>query len=354
MTADEIRRLAAFPDVLRELIDQELAAGNGISGFSGGFPAPPVGDCIVLVRQVSTRSRESGNGIDFYDRNSSSYSGEFTDKKRFYFILEPPHPPPPEVDMDAIREGLRSNQDNMPGFAEERTVRAPHEVVGGFIDTMASHRPSAPDSKSTPQSTVDRFRESMVCNFDRWHDGMGYELELLQTATPEELVDIEKLLISGGVNDWRDVEALAALDSPRARVLLRQTFLNGKHELAQAVSRYAPRLVNEDERIATLVSALEHTDFYGGLTQALLEVESFHPPEIIAALMRGVLKRNGDHACHFAAMLMFLHGQSESSFDWDQRPFFLQFNTTDRAGREAMFRELCDRIGVSSAPFLTD
>lgn len=113
------------------------------------------------------------------------------------------------------------------------------------------------------------------------------------------------------------------------------------------------RAESGDERSATLVAALENTDFYAGLTQALLEVESFHPPEVIAALLRGVLARNGDHACHFAAMLMFLHGKAESAFDWELRPFFLRFNTADRTEREAMFRELCGRIGVSPEPYLT-
>jgi len=322
LNPDETRRLAAFPDVLRELIMNELAAGNDISGFSGSFPAPPVGDCVKLQRRINTRPRESGDGINFHDRNNSSHSGEFTDTQRFYFILEPPNESPPEEDMDAIRGGLR-----------------------GYPPVCAS--------KSLPQTAVDRFRESMVCNFERWHDGIGYDLEILKTATPEERVEIENILISGGMNDWRDVEALAALDLPRARVLLRQTLKSGDRELAQAVSRYAPQLVSGDERIATLVGALEETDSYAGLTEALLEVESFHPPEVIAALLRGVLERSGDHACHFAAMLMFLHGQAETSFDWEQRPFFLRFNTADRSEREAMFRELCDRIGVSSMPYLT-
>jgi len=132
---------------------------------------------------------------------------------------------------------------------------------------------------------------------------------------------------------------------------LRQTLKTG--ELAQAVSRYAPQLVSGDERISTLVAALEETDFHTGLTQALLEVESFHPPEVIATLLRGVLERNGDHACHFAAMLMFLHGQAKSSFDWEHRPFYLRFNTDDSTEREAMFREICDQISVSYAPHIT-
>jgi hypothetical protein len=67
---------------------------------------------------------------------------------------------------------------------------------------------------------------------------------------------------------------------------------------------------------------------------------------VIDALFRGLLKRDGGTAVHFSAMLMFLHGKAASSFDWDHRPFFLQFNTEDPAERRRCFRELCDRIGL--------
>jgi len=131
------------------------------------------------------------------------------------------------------------------------------------------------------------------------------------------------------------------MDAPSKRV-----------HLAVAVADYAPGLVSEDERVATLVAALESTEVYGGLTQALLQVEEFHPPKVVDALLRGVIVRDGENAVHFAAMLMFIHGQADSSFDWDQRPFFLKFHATDRAEREKAFRELCDTVGVDPAKYL--
>src|SRR5205809_412040 len=94
---------AAFPSVLRELVEAELAAGNTIVEIASGFPAPPVGACLKLERNISTRARESGGGVDFYERNNSSYLSEITDAKRHFFVLEPPGPPEPEPDMDAIR-----------------------------------------------------------------------------------------------------------------------------------------------------------------------------------------------------------------------------------------------------------
>src|SRR5262249_37349526 len=127
---------------------------------------------------------------------------------------------------------------------------------------------------------------------------------------------------------------------------------HGDHRVRTAIADYAPHLLKQDERTSLLVDALEHSAFYGGLTQALEQVETFHPQEVIDALFRGLLKRDGETAVHFAAMVTFLHGKAASSFDWDQRPFFLQFNTENAADRRRYFRELCERIGVNADEML--
>src|ERR1044072_5071196 len=97
-------RLEQFPAVLRKLLEAELKAGNTIVEIASCFPAPPAGAYAKLAKRITTRPREKTAQLDFYDRNSSLYSGEWTDAKRVYFVIEPPGPPPPEVDMDAIRE----------------------------------------------------------------------------------------------------------------------------------------------------------------------------------------------------------------------------------------------------------
>jgi hypothetical protein len=56
----------------------------------------------------------------------------------------------------------------------------------------------------------------------------------------------------------------------------------------------------------------------------------------------------GDVAMHFAAMLLFVHGKADSEFDWEHRPFLLQFNTEDPAERAPAYRELCERIGLAA------
>jgi HEAT repeat protein len=144
------------------------------------------------------------------------------------------------------------------------------------------------------------------------------------------------------------VEALALIDSPRAQAALKKALRHNDLRVRTAVLDYAPHLVSDDERTSALVTALQSADFYEGLTQALDHVEEFHPTEVIDALFRGVLNRAGDVAVHFAAMLMFLHGKAREAFDWEQRPFFLEFNTDDGAERRKRFRELCEKIGVNA------
>ena len=83
------------------------------------------------------------------------------------------------------------------------------------------------------------------------------------------------------------------------------------------------------------------------------QVAKFHPPEIVADLLRGALERKSEVAIHFAALLMFIHGKAREPFDWAQRLFFLRFETRTHAEREAVFRELCEKIGVTPEIYLS-
>jgi hypothetical protein len=332
--------IASFPTVLRALLDAELSSGNEIAEVGHSFPAPPVGAYVKLVRPITTRPRESDHGIDFYDRNSSIYSGEFTDSKRFFFILEPPHPPDPEPDMDAIRPRCVPP----PQFTTKPT-RSPEEPP-----TPSGAAPTRPPSR--PESPLERFKRSMIIDYEKWHDGIGYDLEVLRGASAQTLAAVETLLIERGVCDWRDVEALAALSTPRAREALTAAMNSKEHEVRAAVIQHAPELVPNTKRTASIIKTLGSADLYSGLSETLDQVEDFHPPKVVEALFRGALRREGEIAVHFAAMLMFVHGKAQEPFDWGQRPFFLKFHTENRAEREAVFRELCEKIGVDASAYL--
>lgn len=108
LTADQQTELAKFPAELRALVEAELVAGNSIASIESGFPAAPCGASIKLARAVHAERRVSTDAVSFYERNSSSYAGEFTTAQRHFFVLEPPLPPEPEPDMDAIRTALEA------------------------------------------------------------------------------------------------------------------------------------------------------------------------------------------------------------------------------------------------------
>jgi len=110
MSVPSAKDLAAFPDALRALIEAELGVGNTVVALASTFPAPPAGAWALLQHPVSTRARESSPGVHFVDRNSSHHAGEFCDTARRWFVLEPPRPPEPPPDMDAIREALAARE----------------------------------------------------------------------------------------------------------------------------------------------------------------------------------------------------------------------------------------------------
>ena len=335
------KELAGFPAVLRELVEAELAAGNEVAEVGHGYPAAPCGAYIKLARAVGTRPRTSEAELAFYDRNTPTFSGEFTDAKRHFFVLEPPHPPTPPPDMDAIRAELEKAGSG--GHVSASSIGGTDQA-----STRATRvgRERGRQLGDNPKSAVGRFKASMVIDYEKWHEGVGYDLTILSQASPEDLRAIEALLVEQGVRDWRDVEALSAIDSETARALLKRASRDSDTQVRMAVHRYAPEQMTEAQRIDSLVKAIETAEVYGGLTQALLEVRTFHPPEIIRALLRGLMERDGGTAVHFAAMLCFLHGKASSPFDMAQRPFFLRFNTADQGEREKVVRELCAMIGA--------
>jgi hypothetical protein len=197
-----------------------------------------------------------------------------------------------------------------------------------------------------------RFLDSMVIDYEKWHDGIGYDLDALDALTPDERRSVEAMLL-GREPDWRSLEALARLDTPRARAAITAALRHPDHEVRLAAARWAPPGAESDEdRTASLVDALGRAEPFAGLPATLDAVAAHHPPPVIDALLRGALHRPGAAAVHYAAMLLYLHGEAAEPFDWNHRPFFLRFDATDRAERERAFTELCERIGVDVRRFI--
>jgi len=185
---------------------------------------------------------------------------------------------------------------------------------------------------------VKRFEASMQIDYNKWHDGVGYDIDIIHSANAAERAEIDALLARRGAKDWRDVEALAALG---ASAQLRRALASSDFSVALAVLEHAPQLVSEAEAVTLLTRALREAEIGEGFAKALRIVERFHPPAIIDAMLRAVLV--SPNPTLIAAMLLYLHGHAKEPFDYDQMPFLSRFHGDQKP---AALRELCQRIGV--------
>ena len=202
-------------------------------------------------------------------------------------------------------------------------------------------------------SPLGRFEKSMEINYEKWHDGIGYDLDAIRLASQTERIAIEQMLIQHSPRDWRDIEALAQIDTKRARETIRNAIEDPNPAVRVAVTRYAPNLVTNSERSHSIIEALQHAKIFGGLSQVLDDIEEYNPAEVKEALIKGLLTREGDVAVLFAAMLFYLYGKAEEPFDMKQRPFFLLFNTENKEKRVQAFLELCKQLNINPKKYLT-
>ena len=197
----------------------------------------------------------------------------------------------------------------------------------------------------------ERFVRAAAMDYETWHDGRPHDLDAIRAATESERRRIEQFLLGSGPRYYRDVEALAVLNTPAALDRLRAVAATGAMELRAAVARLAPHVLPTDERLRELLERIAHADAYEGLDLTLRQVEETRGPAVVDAMLDRIAREPGLAAVHYAAMLLYLHGHAAEPFDWEQRPFFLRFNPGDLDDRKAAMAELCRRIGVDPSRF---
>lgn len=188
----------------------------------------------------------------------------------------------------------------------------------------------------------------MAMDLEPWRDGTGYDLAAIDEATPDERAAMLDIVLAHGLDEARDVEAVARLGGPRAEAAVRRLVATGSLLQRLAVLREAPQWATDDERTATLVQALHDARAFHGLSTTLDLVEHWHPAPVVEALWHAARQGPAEVAVHAAAMLAWIHGLAAEPFDWDQRPFFLLFADEDPADRERACQALQDRIRGSS------
>ncbi len=139
------QQLAQFPAPLRELLEAEIRAGNSIVAIENGFPAAPCGASVKLAKAAHEERRRSAGEVVFYARNNSSYAGEFTTEQRHFFVLEPPLPPAPYPDMDAIRKALETKPDALDQLAQ-REAGSGLEITRSMMQELVAVEKAQPAS----------------------------------------------------------------------------------------------------------------------------------------------------------------------------------------------------------------
>lgn len=182
----------------------------------------------------------------------------------------------------------------------------------------------------------------MNIGYMEWHDGIGYDLEALAGMTPEERATVEATLIAhlADPGDWRDVEALAALDTPGAVAAVNAA---KKHRNTDVRNYVLQTLVEaKPQSAAELEDEIVHA-----VERGALDLAQSHPtPRVKRALLDCARLTDPVTRVNAAALLMYLCGKADEPFDWSQRPFFLRFGSEDMKELRAAWTELRERTGV--------
>ncbi len=213
---------------------------------------------------------------------------------------------------------------------------------------------SIPLHNGRVRDAMDRFVRSLPPTFDAWHDGTGYDLEILEVGGEAERKSVESILLSRSVNDWRDIEALAAVGTPSTIKRLRAAYEQGPLIIKIAVLMHAAEIVPDSEREQILIEALALPYEDGTFTQAMILIETHHSEKIRQVLWRGVASDRGNKAALFAAMLIYLYGKGESAYDFQHRPMLVKFLTEDIDERREALRELCKLLETNPSPGITE
>jgi hypothetical protein len=177
-----------------------------------------------------------------------------------------------------------------------------------------------------------RFKASMIIDYGKWRDGEPYDIPALAEVTPEERDMLVDELLTMNL-DWREIEALRALGTPKA---LKRV---GRAAREDTGGGAAEALVSEveskgwsDEAEDQLIRQLENMRSMEGSSDRLFDLCEAHPtPKVIEQLLRNA-RTQSDEAMRYSAgaLLLYLTGHAEDRHGWnDHRPMLLELNSSD-------------------------
>ena len=198
-----------------------------------------------------------------------------------------------------------------------------------------------------PTKAYQRFLDSMMIGFDKWHDGTGYDLKALARLGLEERKALEELLIKNlrQAGDWRDVEALVALGTSAAREAVDKARFHRNSEVRHYALKIVLHNLNSKNMTETemreleeqVVQAVEHGDYAIAENMPTMRVKK--------ALLESARRADSENRVHAEAFLLYLCGLAPEPFDWTRRPFFLLFADDNPKVLQQAWEELRRRTG---------
>lgn len=189
---------------------------------------------------------------------------------------------------------------------------------------------------------LQRFRQSMDIDYEKWHDGVGYDLEAIDAFDDRDRREAEKLLVPRAAQDWRDLEALDRLGTPRAVDAILKTRKHKNPETRLRAHDYGPP-PTQAEWDAVLTYAWPHVEPYSGLTLAK-RCSMEHPSQAVVAAVWKQVREPSVNAYHAAETLCLIAGIIPHEYDFTYREIYLRLNgprTDDRDLAVAQVEALC-------------
>jgi len=245
---------------------------------------------------------------------------------------------------DANYPWASGRQEEIYNFVAEEVVRqkAPGCIYEVDFDTGTLTIIMAAYVKRS--KSYQKFTASMVPKPERAGD--PYDIATIKRMPGREQEKLVDLLTQRGQVTWRDVEALAIINSPKARAAVdaaSQDYLSIDTRLAAAeVMNREGRLPDMDTFLAREIRQL--SDPAIGLQRAL-EIARRHPSETVKQALLWASYNTTECAPHCASLLLTLTATAKEPFDEKVKLMLQKLGLHNSYfDRKAAFDELCELV----------
>lgn len=196
---------------------------------------------------------------------------------------------------------------------------------------------------------VKKFEDSMIMDFDMWHDGEGYDLSAIDDMTAEERKQVAQLL-KGREQTWRELEALAALDMEDVDDLIEETSSksdSANNRITAASALHERGKMDKAEFETLLCNEIRKLTGKGdGAIKILLEAEAMPTEKVKQALLWSSWNSTDD-SMSCAARLLYLSGKAEDQLAWSHREWLFDLKPNNSYfTRKKAFDKLCELCGM--------